>query len=689
MIAGACLATGALHLGPALKPPRQRARLIFVALAASVTVLAALQPLLWHAPSPAQYDALRRWMHVPVFASVVLVVLFLRTFLGAGRMWLGNLACGAAFAALVIAFAADPEETPTLPWTLVDEITLGLLMAFVADATLACWRSGDATERRRALIAGGSILVALGIIALNTMVLAGSGLYSTYLYAFASATVLGALGTERGSRWNDPQHDRFRLVLEAASNGLMMIDRHGHIVLANARAARIFGYSVGELAATPVEALVPGMRVGGHRGATLLGLAGREVAGRHKDGSDFPVELGITAMESSDGVTTLVSVVDMSERRRAEDLLRRERGFLRQVIDIDPSFIFVKDRQGRFTLANKAVATAYGTTVDDLIGRTDGDFNKHPDEVEAFRRDDLRVMDTRSELFIAEERVTDASGRVHFVQTVKRPLVGEDGRADHVLGVSADITARKEAERELGMQRNELAHLSRAMMVAELSGSLAHELNQPLTAILSNAQAALRFLEKGDASFGEIGEILRDIVEDDKRAGHVIQGMRLLLTKGEAKREPVEVNTMVQDVVRIMHSDIVNAGVNLVVQLDQGTGIAQGDRVQLQQVLMNLILNGCDAMHDVAARARQLKVSTRADRGFVRIDVEDRGVGIAPEHAGKIFEPFFTTKGHGLGMGLAICRTIVTAHGGRLWAEDAPGGGTVFCFTLPVGGASA
>jgi len=262
--------------------------------------------------------------------------------------------------------------------------------------------------------------------------------------------------------------------------------------------------------------------------------------------------------------------------------------------------------------------------------------------------------------------------------------VGEDGRANHVLGVSSDITGRKDAERELGMQRNELAHLSRAMMVAELSGSLAHELNQPLTAILSNAQAALRFLENGNATPEVVTEILRDIVEDDKRAGHVIQGMRLLLTKGEAKRDRVDVNAAVQDVMRLMHSDIINAGVNIVVQSASGLPHVHADRVQVQQVLLNLIHNGCDAMHDMPPPRRELRVTTSLDRDNVRVDVEDRGHGIPPEHAARIFEPFFTTKGHGLGMGLAICRSIVKSQGGRLWAEDAHAGGAVFHFTLPV-----
>ena len=684
MIAGACLATGAIHLGPALKPPRQRARLAFVALVASVAVLAVLQPMIANAPDPAQYDALRRWSQVAIFAAVVLVVVFLRNYLGTARAWLANLACGAAFASVVVAFVVEPEELSATRWSAMEELTLGLLAAFVADAGITCWRKAEATERRRAVLAAGSIFVALAIIALDVVFMNAGSLHATYLYAFASATVLGALGTERGARWNDPQHDRFRLVLEAASNGLMIVDKRGRVGVANARAARIFAYPAAELSGIAVEALIPGVALGGSRGAALLGIAGREVMGRRSDGAQFPLEISVTAMESGDGVTTLLSVVDMTERRRSEDLLRRERGFLRQVIDSDANLIFVKDREGRFTLANKAVADLYGTTVEDLIGRTDADFDTDPAEVAAFRRDDLQVMETRSELFIADESVTDSTGKVHAVQTIKKPLVGPDGKADHVLGVSTDITARKEVERELGVQRNEIAHLSRAMMVAELSGSLAHELNQPLTAILSNAQAALRFLERGDATPSDIQEILRDIVEDDKRAGHVIQGMRLLLTKGEARREALDLNAAIQDVLRLMHSDLIHAGVTVIVRTGRDIPEVRGDRVQIQQVVMNLMLNACDAMQQLPPRQRQLVVVTRLEGDYDHVDVIDRGHGIAPEHAAKIFEPFFTTKGHGLGMGLSICRTIVAAHGGRLWAEDHEGGGTAFRFTLPV-----
>jgi C4-dicarboxylate-specific signal transduction histidine kinase len=221
-------------------------------------------------------------------------------------------------------------------------------------------------------------------------------------------------------------------------------------------------------------------------------------------------------------------------------------------------------------------------------------------------------------------------------------------------------------------------------MVSELSGSIAHELNQPLTAILSNAQAALRFLADGSPDLAEVREILLDIVDDDKRAGQVIQGLRLLLRKGEMRREPLDVNDLVRDVLRLVRSDLLNAGVGVKAQLAPGLPKRSADRVQLQQVLLNLIVNGCDAMAGSAAAHRELVVSTDlADDECIRVCVTDRGPGIAQAHAERMFEPFFTTKSHGLGLGLAICRNIMAAHGGRLWATNDAGSGMTFCFTLP------
>jgi C4-dicarboxylate-specific signal transduction histidine kinase len=253
-----------------------------------------------------------------------------------------------------------------------------------------------------------------------------------------------------------------------------------------------------------------------------------------------------------------------------------------------------------------------------------------------------------------------------------------------MLASIVDLTERKRAERDLEQQRSELSHLSRVTMLGELSGSLAHELNQPLTAILSNAQAALRFMEREQPDLDEVREILRDIVSDDKRAGEVIQGLRLLLKRGEMRQESIDVNRVVLDVLRLLNSNTVNANVQVSVDLAEPLPPVTGDRVQLQQVVLNLVMNACDAMAGTPVAERTLSVRTRRVEGeTVEVCVSDQGSGIPPDLLARIFEPFVTTRLHGLGLGLSVCRQIIQAHHGRLWAANNPGRGAAVCFALP------
>ena len=380
------------------------------------------------------------------------------------------------------------------------------------------------------------------------------------------------------------------------------------------------------------------------------------------------------------------SCIDMTERRRGEEELEKERRFLRQVIDIDPNFIFAKDRKGRFTLVNQAVADAYGTSVNELIGKTDADFNSNHDEVNFFRRTDLAVMDTLDECFIPEESITDAEGKVRWLQTVKRPIIGKDGIADQVLGASTDITQRKRAESELQRNRQELAHVARLSAMGELAASLAHELNQPLTAILANAQAAQRFLAAKPADLAEVHEILKDIVQDNNRAGEIIRRMRAMVRKEELEFAPIFLASVISDVVLLIHSDAVLH--NIRVSLESGPDLphARGDKVQLQQVILNLLLNAFDAMKNCPVSERHVNVSL-AKEGvrWLRVAVHDRGTGLSEDKLDKVFQPFYTTKREGLGMGLSISRSIIEAHGGHLWAENnSDGPGASFYFTVPV-----
>ena len=309
----------------------------------------------------------------------------------------------------------------------------------------------------------------------------------------------------------------------------------------------------------------------------------------------------------------------------------------------------------------------------------------HPDDRQGVEREVRRAVADRGE-YAAEYRLVLPDNTQRWVTARGRVYPDSHGKPVQMMGATIDITARKQAELEVQQQRGELAHLSRVTMLGELSGALAHELNQPLTAILSNAQAAQRFLAHDNADLNEVREILKDIVDEDKRAGEVIRRLRLLLKKGEVQHQPFDLNEVVREVLKLVRSDLVNQGVAVEAELAPALPEVNADRVQLQQVLLNLVMNACDAMAGGPAGDHKLIIRTElAGSEGIRVSVADRGVGLASENLEKVFEPFFTTKVQGMGLGLSVCRSIITAHGGKLWATNNPGRGATFQFTLPTG----
>jgi C4-dicarboxylate-specific signal transduction histidine kinase len=220
--------------------------------------------------------------------------------------------------------------------------------------------------------------------------------------------------------------------------------------------------------------------------------------------------------------------------------------------------------------------------------------------------------------------------------------------------------------------------------MGQLASALAHELNQPLTAILSNAQAGQQFLDRNPTDTAEIRSILDDIVIQDRRAGEIIAGMRAMIAKGEARMERHDVNAIIREVLVMVHSDLVARKVLVSVQSPTSILQIHGDRVQLQQVLLNLIVNGCEAMINTPPDSRSLSILTEHNgSGLVQVSIADGGTGIAPGLLERVFDPFFTTKRSGLGVGLPLCRSIIVAHGGRLWASNNLKGGATFHFTIP------
>ena len=265
--------------------------------------------------------------------------------------------------------------------------------------------------------------------------------------------------------------------------------------------------------------------------------------------------------------------------------------------------------------------------------------------------------------------------RDEFVQRLQ--LLGE---------VFANTLSRRRAEMEGQRLREDLAHIGRVSTVGELTASLAHELNQPLTAILANAQAVRRILDAGQADLIEVRAIVDDIVDDDKRASDVIGRLRSLLKKGTLERSSVDMSELVGQVARLVAGDAVLRGVMIRLELAPDLPPVAADRVQLQQVIMNLILNGLDAMRDSAMGSRILLLRTaREGEGSVAVTVQDSGAGIESAELGQVFDAFYTTKTNGLGMGLAIVKSIVEAHGGRVEARNNPEGGATFSFALPIG----
>jgi two-component system, LuxR family, sensor kinase FixL len=335
-----------------------------------------------------------------------------------------------------------------------------------------------------------------------------------------------------------------------------------------------------------------------------------------------------------------------------------------------------------FWITDKARAFC-GFTASERIDLNQFLLKLHPDDRESMTHALAKSMNDEGG-YESEHRIVLPGRLVRWIAA--RGRVEFNGRGKPVLmrGVSLDITARKQAELEVQQQRSELAHLSRVTMLGELSGSLAHELNQPLTAILSNAQAAQRFLAHDKVDLVELRAILADIVAEDKRAGEIIHRLRLLLKKGEVQYQPIDVNNLVLEVLKLMRSDLVNHGVTAQTDFAPDLPVVHGDRVQFQQVLLNLVMNACDAMNSVASGKRQLSVRTKSVAGpCVEVSVSDCGHGIPADMLEKIFEPFFTTKAHGMGLGLSVCRSIITAHDGKLWAENNPGRGATFYFTKP------
>jgi PAS domain S-box-containing protein len=354
----------------------------------------------------------------------------------------------------------------------------------------------------------------------------------------------------------------------------------------------------------------------------------------------------------------------------------------RNLFESVPVGVYLIDLHRRYVAANPVFQRMTGYSEAELRSLTPVDITHEDDRAST---EAIMAAQLVGQPFVQhrEKRYRRKDGGVIWAE-VDAFLAPIAGSAPFLAGVAADITERKRAEEALRDARADLERMARLTTMGELTASIAHEINQPLAAIVTQSEAASRFLDRDEPDLDEVQDALSAIRQDGMRAGEVIRGLRALARKSGPQLTKLDIDEVISEVLALARSELRRHDVVLHTELAADDRPVMGDRVQLQQVLLNLIMNGVEAMREVTERARDLTVSsTLAEPGSVLIAVEDTGTGLDPAVAERMFQPFFTTKPDGLGMGLAICRSIVEAHGGRLWVSPRDPHGADVRFTVP------
>jgi PAS domain S-box-containing protein len=428
--------------------------------------------------------------------------------------------------------------------------------------------------------------------------------------------------------------------------------------------AATMGLAITRSITQPLERLVTGSR------ALALGDFDHQVAIK---GDDELARLGNVFNDTAGRLRDLYATVQSREDR------------LRLVIDTIPAFVWSGLPDGTFDLVSRSWLDYIGCTWEELSARGGLSSALHPDDVEVsistWKK--AREVGTHAE---HELRMRRADGEYRWFLSRAQPLRDERGIVVRWYGTVIDITERRVSEDALRDAREELARAARLTTMGELAASIAHEINQPLAAIVSQGSAGLRWLKRETPELDEARDAFEQVVSNGQRAADVIRGLRALAKKSGPQPATLDIDDAIDEVLMLTRNEAERHGVALRIDLAVGDTFVMGDRVQLQQVMVNLILNAIDAMKAVVDRAKVLSVSSAlTEPGTMLIAIEDSGPGLDPAVAHRIFEPFVTTKPDGLGMGLSICRSIIDAHGGRLWVSPAVPYGTLFRFTLPTG----
>jgi PAS domain S-box-containing protein len=723
-MAGICFTLGLIHLDIGVRSRTNLVHLLFSVICMCAGTIAFMELVAMRTAAAEDFARILRWGHVPMGVLIIAVVWFIRLAFAAGDKRLG-LAISALYAIALIAnftsgdnlhfrettdlaqvqlWGGESVSTPLgvgNPWMSMVMASLLLLVVYLGQVIVQVWRRGNPRERIRVVAICGSLQVftlVAAILAFATVWL-GQALPISINPGFVP--VLFVMSMDLGGDILRAAQLAQRL---KASDASLRVSQLRTSLAVRAADIGLWGWDAGhgERWMSDVSLRLLDLRnPDTFRLRNLLHRVHPEdrtqllstLAAALRDQGEFKAEfrlnvgqrmsrwLGIRGQveeHAAGGRPRLSGVlVDITERKAADSRFQ-------QVVEAAPTAMLMANRDGHVVLANHKAQEVFGmdrellahATLETLLPPPPGGSGQG----DAWARflDDESVVSSTDLPHVARRQ-----GGSDFPVELAASRVRIADESFMLVSVT-DISERKRMERESAMRRDELLHLSRVALLAELSGSLAHELNQPLTAILSNAQAGLRFLALAPPDLEEVSQSLVNVVENDKRAGEVIRRLRAMLRKEAADYRQLEINEVVQDVLRIIRSDLLNRNIEIVLDLATDLPVVDGDSVQLQQVLLNLLMNGADAMQGMS-KGRKLVVQTRRQaRDEAVIAVTDVGPGIPEGDLERIFSPFVTSKTDGLGLGLAICTTIIQSHGGKLRASNNPGGGATLSVSLPV-----
>jgi two-component system sensor kinase FixL len=486
-------------------------------------------------------------------------------------------------------------------------------------------------------------------------------------------------------------------LLDATVDAVVVIDARGHIESFNRAGERLFGYSQSEVIGRNVSMLMTSIDRSSHDNymqrymgtgvAHIIGI-GREVDARRKDGSTFPVFLSVGQVEGSDPPRFVGLLHDITLRREAMAAIRRERDRANLYLEIAQVFLLALSTERRIQLVNRKGCDILGRREMDLLGRDWIDIAV-PEDQRKLVLAELAALSARPMLEerYFEHEVLAADGRRRLIAWRGLPMRNTDGELIGFFASGEDVTdARRDAE-DAALAQQRITQVGRLATMGEMAAGIAHELNQPLAAIANYANAALRMTATTGAAAATDEDFqlaLNQISQQALRAGEIIRRLRALVQNRETRLEPANINELIVEVLGFLQSDIRHGEVRVMRELDSDIPLALLDKIQIQQILLNLIRNAIEALTETPVESRELRVVSRLDGDqTLLIEIIDRGPGVPDELISRIFDPFCTTKATGTGLGFAISRTIAEAHQGKLFYESVEGGGSRFTLQLP------